>query len=235
MTAPEQEPPPDDQQQQDAADQRIADDEAALLPALLVAYAAYRTWRGAHHAVPTGWRQVVIGLGLRGLVGGQLAMTAARALGAQRVDAGRPGDELWTAQESGIRAGVDAGLQVLAGALIWTDHQTPRGQDPVTKDVGGVVPTPDSPPALLAQMVATAVVNAAQVAVAMAANWRTKTWRSRRDNRVRDTHVALNGTSVPIGTVFLSPSGAKLRFPGDPRAPMNEVANCRCRLIMSRR
>lgn len=56
-----------------------------------------------------------------------------------------------------------------------------------------------------------------------------RTWRSSSDKRVRDTHRALNGqTIVGFEAVFVSPSGALLRFPGDPEAPIEETINCRC-------
>lgn len=55
-------------------------------------------------------------------------------------------------------------------------------------------------------------------------------WRSAGDDRVRDTHRVLNGESVGLHDVFQSPSGARLRFPGDPQAPAAETINCRCTL-----
>ncbi|MGK9264667.1 phage head morphogenesis protein [Sinorhizobium meliloti] len=58
----------------------------------------------------------------------------------------------------------------------------------------------------------------------------TKVWRSAGDSRVRHTHRVLNGKSVGMDEVFQSPSGALLRFPGDPRAPIFEISGCRCRL-----
>lgn len=56
----------------------------------------------------------------------------------------------------------------------------------------------------------------------------TKKWVAHLDGRTRDTHIALNGQTVPIGGVFQSPSGAQLRYPGDPRAPAAETISCRC-------
>jgi len=56
----------------------------------------------------------------------------------------------------------------------------------------------------------------------------TKIWRSAGDSRVRHTHRALNGQKVPMDGVFVSPSGATLRFPCDPRAPISEISGCRC-------
>ncbi len=53
-------------------------------------------------------------------------------------------------------------------------------------------------------------------------------WRTARDERVRATHAAMNGQRVANGKPFQSPSGATLRYPGDPLAPASETINCRC-------
>lgn len=58
----------------------------------------------------------------------------------------------------------------------------------------------------------------------------TKIWRSAGDNRVRHTHRVLNGKSVGVDEAFQSRSGALLRYPGDPQAPISEISGCRCRL-----
>jgi hypothetical protein len=57
-----------------------------------------------------------------------------------------------------------------------------------------------------------------------------KVWNSAHDNRVRQTHRALNGESAGINESFVSPSGARLRYPLDPLAPLEETINCRCNL-----
>lgn len=57
-----------------------------------------------------------------------------------------------------------------------------------------------------------------------------KRWRSAGDNRVRHTHRALNNDEVGFYQSFQSPSGATLRFPGDPYAPISETSGCRCTL-----
>jgi hypothetical protein len=62
----------------------------------------------------------------------------------------------------------------------------------------------------------------------IAENQIKRVWRSAGDVRVRDTHRAINGDSVGLRESFVSPSGARLRFPGDPLAPIAERANCRC-------
>lgn len=55
-----------------------------------------------------------------------------------------------------------------------------------------------------------------------------RVWRSAGDARVRETHRALNGESVGLNEAFTSPTGAMIRFPGDPMAPAEERINCRC-------
>lgn len=58
---------------------------------------------------------------------------------------------------------------------------------------------------------------------------RKKKWLSARDNRVRDTHEKLDDDEVGVDEDFISESGAKLSFPGDPRcADLGEIINCRC-------
>lgn len=56
----------------------------------------------------------------------------------------------------------------------------------------------------------------------------TKTWRATFDRRTRDTHAILHGKTVGFGEAFVSISGARLMFPGDPASPASEHVNCRC-------
>lgn len=238
MTEPQQtEQPPEQQPALPPSDPSPPEEDSALVPAILIAVATYLAWRAAHDKPPSGWQQVALAIGLRKLIGPQLAMVATRAVSHERQAAGRAGDDLLPFMQDGVNAGVEAGVRVIAEGLLWTDqHSTgvPTTQDaPATGEPA--MPTATNTPALLAQMAAQAVVNGAIHAVATAAGWSRKTWRSQEDSRVRDTHRALDRTTVPMSEPFVSPSGAKLRFPGDPRAPIDEVANCRCWLRMSRR
>lgn len=60
-----------------------------------------------------------------------------------------------------------------------------------------------------------------------------KVWDSSGDNRVRATHVKLDGQKVKLSETFVSEAtGARLRFPGDASlgAPGSELINCRCRV-----
>lgn len=58
----------------------------------------------------------------------------------------------------------------------------------------------------------------------------TRTWRTAQDNRVRDSHVSLNGLDRPLGQTWPGDEGP-LRFPGDPQAPARETVQCRCVIV----
>jgi uncharacterized protein with gpF-like domain len=58
-----------------------------------------------------------------------------------------------------------------------------------------------------------------------------KRWDSTRDNRVRASHRAVNGTTVDLGMPFYV-DGYLLQFPGDPMGPPETVINCRCDLVI---
>lgn len=53
-------------------------------------------------------------------------------------------------------------------------------------------------------------------------------WRTAEDDRVRDSHVAMDGQEVPMGEMFVSGLGNYLEYPGDPNGPPEDVINCRC-------
>jgi HK97 family phage portal protein len=56
-----------------------------------------------------------------------------------------------------------------------------------------------------------------------------RTWVTRRDDRVRAAHEAVDGTTLPVNTPF-DVDGFPMRFPGDQFAPLHLTINCRCRL-----
>lgn len=56
-------------------------------------------------------------------------------------------------------------------------------------------------------------------------------WRATLDNRVRDSHAAMNRQKVKgMQTPFVTPNGYKMRYPHDRSlgAPASETINCRC-------
>lgn len=61
----------------------------------------------------------------------------------------------------------------------------------------------------------------------------TKTWVTRKDQRVRPEHRILQGKTVPLSEGF-AVGDSVLRFPGDPLAPPELTIGCRCRLSFRR-
>ena len=65
-----------------------------------------------------------------------------------------------------------------------------------------------------------------------------RTWMTRRDSRVRPTHRAMHGITAAPDEVFTVPleSGGHvdMRYPRDPRGPIESTANCRCYLRYSK-
>lgn len=54
-------------------------------------------------------------------------------------------------------------------------------------------------------------------------------WLARRDGRSGDRHhERMHGQRRALGRSFVMPSGATLRYPGDPLGPVGEIVNCRC-------
>lgn len=58
----------------------------------------------------------------------------------------------------------------------------------------------------------------------------SKRWRSRGDEKVRNSHASMNNQIVAADQPFVSPRGALLMFPCDSSlgAPLSERARCRC-------
>ena len=110
------------------------------------------------------------------------------------------------------------------------DALSPTG-GPAVAGATGVVGTGGSwasVPAMLARDVTGGVFNAAVLRDAAGAS--RKRWVTRRDERVRPSHAAADGQTVPMGGVFVV-GGWGLAFPGDPAAPVWETARCRCVLV----
>lgn len=56
-----------------------------------------------------------------------------------------------------------------------------------------------------------------------------KIWKTKHDDRVRSTHRELDGEMAPYGGSFIVDE-IPIRYPGDPDAPIELTAGCRCRL-----
>ncbi len=63
------------------------------------------------------------------------------------------------------------------------------------------------------------------------ANTLTREWVTAGDERVRGSHVSMNGQQRKINESFVSGAGNSLRWPGDAQAPAEEVIQCRCVVV----
>lgn len=70
-------------------------------------------------------------------------------------------------------------------------------------------------------------VNAGFESSFRAAGIAAKSWITQRDDRVRESHGAVDRDVVPAGEMFMV-GGYEARFPGDPRLPIEQRINCRC-------
>lgn len=57
-----------------------------------------------------------------------------------------------------------------------------------------------------------------------------ETWDASMDSTTRPDHAAVNGTSTTHGGIFIV-GGHEMRYPGDPLAPIEQTANCRCVVV----
>ena len=82
---------------------------------------------------------------------------------------------------------------------------------------------------LIAGGIAVAIGEYDDLLVAIQNGATTKTWKTERDNRVRETHKEAEGQTVAIWKPFIV-GGWELMFPGDDSlgAPDEELSNCRC-------
>lgn len=215
-------------------EQQEQEDSSSIIPALLTVAALYATYRATKGRLEGNWRTIALAIGIPAAVTTVFAVIAARALDSQRKAAGRAGDELWAAQTRAVTAGVDAGIRTVVQSLRWLDtHADPTG----TRDSrpGPALPTASNPPTVLAEVVVKAIANAAQIRAAELTGWRIKVWKTQRDSRVRDSHRTMQGQRRDLREPFTTGHGIRIAYPGDPTAPIEEWAQCRCFLTTARR
>lgn len=83
----------------------------------------------------------------------------------------------------------------------------------------------------LAETMSTTAYNSVVLDELAARGFTHKRWVSYHDNRVRPTHAALDGATIPLGSMF-DVGGSLMRYPADPQASdPNEVHRCRCIIV----
>lgn len=82
----------------------------------------------------------------------------------------------------------------------------------------------------LARTSATSTYNRAMIEQLRADGYTHKLWVSHHDEVVRDSHLALDGVSVPLDQPFMA-AGGMLQYPGEPGVALEEVVNCRCVMV----
>lgn len=86
----------------------------------------------------------------------------------------------------------------------------------------------------VARTESTAVYNMAVIERLVGMGYTTKMWVAHHDGRTRPTHLEADRQQAPILGDFRV-GGFALVMPGDPTAPLQETANCRCVLVGVRR
>jgi len=59
-------------------------------------------------------------------------------------------------------------------------------------------------------------------------SFQEKQWFTAMDERVREDHRQMHDKKTKVGAMWILPSGASLRYPGDWRGPAKAIINCRC-------
>jgi len=230
------------------------DGSSALVPAILTVLAGLSAYAAGKQSIK-GWEQVMQELQIAPKLAGALASVAQKALQLilSRTTSSKARTALISNMQEAVDTAVSEGAQVVAQAAAaiiedlieirhagkqWTEKVSPAGDkfdghgDPDKLFKTAVDPTRMRDTAKdLSRRTHQAVWNAAEFHAAGEAGWPRVEWRSKRDAKVRSSHAILDGQSTDLGTPFITYAGNAIRFPGDPLAPIEETANCRCHLL----
>lgn len=158
---------------------------------------------------------------------------------------GRPNTGLAAFDWSAIETAVDSAVEQMMGAAgrqaqeirraVLDADSTAENLDEVITRISGAMRRGGNWLMLYGRTLATALAGDAALAAARALGVTHAQWLSRRDDRVRHTHVTADGQQRPVGARF-KVGQFRLRFPADPEvlpAGAAEVINCRCGLIFA--
>lgn len=85
---------------------------------------------------------------------------------------------------------------------------------------------------LIAENEANSIWNNSEFQDAMLTGKTRKRWNAINDKKTRDTHMRVNGTTIPIGEYFIV-GNTLLMYPKGPCDNPEEVVNCRCSITYS--
>lgn len=122
-----------------------------------------------------------------------------------------------------IRSAISAGRTLSASAINrmvdrYTDRLRAFRANSIA-ELEGLRATHQGTSALFDQVVGDGLIRSGQI---------LRTWKTREDSDVRDSHASMEGSTAAHGVPFVSGRGNLLLFPGDPSAPVEDTIHCRC-------
>lgn len=124
------------------------------------------------------------------------------------------GDLLWDTMRAGVTAGLQLGESV--SQLRERIRGTALAVAPRARNIASTE---------IISAVNAATFNQVKAAKVVA----LKRWVTEEDGRVRPAHSAVNGQQIAADAKFIV-GGFAMNYPGDPEAPIEQTANCRCDL-----
>lgn len=117
--------------------------------------------------------------------------------------------------------------------LIFTKVQTGRSNDEIAREIRRQAPEIGKVRAATIARTETHGAALAGIEASMKKKRirvKMKTWWSAQDDRVRKTHAAVHGTTIPVEEKF-QVGDSLMERPGDPEGSAEEVINCRCSIL----
>lgn len=176
----------------------------------------------AGHAAGTAWLDLVQA-SLTGITQNYLrrsSMDMAAAAGLSGAEAAQAADEATTAVLGDVERHTAAWLKIAA------DDRAPGGGGPLGKDEA------ETAAGMIARTLSTYARERVRGEIAKKLGATRRTWVTRGDDKVRSAHRELAGKWKPEGKPFTA-AGFKIMYPGDPEAPLELTAGCRCHLAWS--
>lgn len=230
--------------------EELQQDTGSLIPAVAAVLSAAAAYAATNKAVSDSLDAVDAAVGLSARLGGILSTIALRVVMAQIGQARSKAERMdltLNAERAAGKATEDA-LKVVGMSVreVMSKHQQVMRSGGRVKISGpgkpfvDDVPGDSDDPNVLARRAAQTVRNSAIHNIwGFSPVTLRKRWHCVKDSRTRATHAFLGSPKYEYHTVgfnqqFITIAGNRLRFPGDPLAPIEETAHCRCWLTVYR-